>query len=162
RITAFAPIRGVSATKRLLILVSFVVILTVLSVVLDPAVRDGVHALTREDGIDRGDVGLGKRPAERADVVFHFGDGAAADERRADDRVRDRPAKRELRETAAVTGGEAFQLLHHAQVAREALGAEERVEELDRAHLIRACPPVVGAAARAWGERARHQAVNEP
>src|SRR5215470_18690649 len=57
--------------------------------------------------------------------------------------------------------GEPFQVLHHAEVTREALAAEERIEELDRAHLVRAGAPVVRAEVDALGEGAGQQTVGE-
>src|SRR5215469_10094474 len=60
-----------------------------------------------------------------------------------------------------MSGGEPFQLFHHAEVPREALWTEERVEELDRAHFVRAGTPVVRAEVRLLGERARQETIGE-
>src|SRR5262245_9091073 len=60
-----------------------------------------------------------------------------------------------------MSGGEPLQLLRHAEVPRKALWTEERVEELDRAHLVRAGTPVVRAEVRLLGKRARQEAIGE-
>src|SRR5437016_3979597 len=105
-----------------------------------------------EDRIDRAEVSSVDGPTEGADVVLHLGNGTAADERRTDGGVGGDPAERELRETPAVSGGDALQLLHRSDVPREGLGAEQGVEELDRTHLRGARPPVIRAELHILGE----------
>jgi hypothetical protein len=112
---------------------------------LDPVLGRGVHPAAREDGVDLGQAVVGDGPSDRPDVVLHLGDRAAADQCSADDVIRGRPAKGELRETPTEASGHTLELLDCSDVLRESLRTEEGVEELDRAYVPSPRPPVLGA-----------------
>src|SRR5262245_16251725 len=75
----------------------------------DPEIGRGVDLVRLEDGVDLGKVGVVDRPADRARVVLDLGDVAAADERSAHCRVRERPAQGELRQALVVPRRDAFE-----------------------------------------------------
>ena len=62
-------------------------------------------------------------------------------------------------EALVVAVGDALQLVHRAHVVLELLRTEERGEDLDRAHVALARPPVGAAEVVVLGERAGEQPV---
>src|SRR5262252_8478089 len=87
--------------------------------IFQPARRYGNHAVPGQNGVYFRDIGVADLPAEGAQVLGDLGGRAEADERRADDRVAQCPAQRELWQALAVFRGEPLQLLDRGEVARE-------------------------------------------
>ena len=75
--------------------------------------------------------------------------------------MRQGPGQCELGQALVVLRGDALQLLDRVDVAWERVGSEERVEELDRAHLALAGPPVLRAEVHVLGEGAGEQPEGE-
>ena len=86
--------------------------------------------MASKNGVDLRHVGVTDLPAECAQVLGNLRGRAEADQRRADNRVAQRPAQRQLRQGLAVFRREWLQFLDRGEIAQEVLRAEQGSEQV--------------------------------
>ena len=81
---------------------------------LQPGLRRRDRALPSEYGVDLFHIGVRYRPSQSAEVVVNFARIAASYQRCADNRIRQRPVERQLRQRLVIALGDSLQFLDSA------------------------------------------------
>ena len=76
-----------------------------------PHIRAGNHTIAFKDRVDFSKIRLPDIPPQRADIIFHLGRFATANQGCADRRMRERPAQRKLRQAFVIAGGQTLTCL---------------------------------------------------